>query len=61
MNKRNFIKNISIMGIGITTVNPIGEWVKKYEAALPAQLAEDEIFWQGIRKEFRLKTGLYQS
>ncbi len=43
------------MGIGITAGNHIEEWVKKYEAALPAQLAEDEIFWQGIRKGFRIK------
>lgn len=55
MDKRTFIKNISIMGIGITAGKPLDEWVKKYEVALPGQLADDEIFWKGIRKGYRIK------
>ena len=55
MDKRTFIKNISIMGIGITAGNHLDEWVKKYEVALPGQLADNEIFWEGIRKGYRIK------
>ena len=43
------------MGIGITAGNHLDEWVKKYEVALPGQLADNEIFWEGIRKGYRIK------
>ncbi len=31
-------------------------FLKKYEKMMPAQLASDETFWQGIREGYRLKT-----
>jgi selenocysteine lyase/cysteine desulfurase len=54
MDKRTFIKNISLLGI-TPGFNHIDKWVKKYEHVMPAQLASDEAFWEGIRKGYRLK------
>ncbi|MBK7433041.1 MAG: aminotransferase class V-fold PLP-dependent enzyme [Chitinophagaceae bacterium] len=54
MDKRNFIKNISLLG-AIPAFGSIDKWVKKYEHIAPAQLASDEDFWAGIRKGYRLK------
>lgn len=54
MDKRTFIKNISLLGI-TPGFNHIDKWIKKYEHVLPAELASDEAFWEGIRKSYRLK------
>ncbi len=54
MDKRTFIKNISLLG-AIPAFSHIDKWVKKYEHVMPADLASDEGFWEGIRKDFRLK------
>ncbi len=54
MDKRTFIKNISLFG-ATPMLGNIDNWIKKYEQLLPGQLAADEIFWQGIRKGYRLK------
>ena len=56
MNKRTFIKNISLFA-AVPAFGNIDKWIKKYEHLMPEQLASDEIFWQGIRKGFRLKPG----
>jgi len=55
MDKRTFIKNISMLGIGIPMMDHLDKWITKYERTDPGQLATDEIFWEGIRKGFRLK------
>ncbi len=57
MNKRSFVKNFSMLGIaGVPGINQLDKWLKHYEQASPAILASDEIFWEGIRKGFRIKT-----
>ena len=55
MDKRTFIKNISMLGIGIPMMDHLDKWITKYERTDPVLLATDEIFWEGIRKGFRLK------
>lgn len=54
MDKRTFIKNISLLSATPAFGN-IDKWLKKYEDIIPAELATDEIFWEGIRKGYRLK------
>jgi selenocysteine lyase/cysteine desulfurase len=54
MDKRSFIKNISLLGITPAFAH-IDKWVAKYKHILPETLAADEDFWEGIRKGFRLK------
>jgi len=54
MNKRSFIKNISLLGV-TPAFNHLDKWVTKYEHILPETLAADEDFWKGIRKGYRLK------
>src|SRR5258705_4723734 len=55
MDKRTFIKNISLLGVGMPVMGHLDKWISKYEKMDPEQLAGDEIFWEGIRKGFRLK------
>lgn len=55
MDKRTFIKNISVFGAGLQVMNHLDKWISKYESISAGQLAEDEIFWEGIRKGYRLK------
>jgi selenocysteine lyase/cysteine desulfurase len=55
MDKRTFIKNISMLGVGMPLMDHFDKWISKYEKIDPEQLAGDEIFWEGIRKGFRLK------
>lgn len=54
MDKRTFIKNISLLGI-TPAFGSIDKWLAKFEGILPEALAADEVFWQGIRKGYRLK------
>ena len=54
MNKRTFIKNISLLGV-TPAFSHIDKWISEYEHTMPADLASDEIFWEGIRKGYRLK------
>lgn len=54
MDKRTFIKNISLLGITPAFEN-IDKWLTKFKDILPDELASDEIFWEGIRKGYRLK------
>ncbi|MFZ1261986.1 MAG: aminotransferase class V-fold PLP-dependent enzyme [Chitinophagaceae bacterium] len=54
MDKRTFIKNISLLGV-VPAFGNIDKWIAKYEDRLPGELASDETFWEGIRKGYRLK------
>jgi selenocysteine lyase/cysteine desulfurase len=54
MDKRSFIKNISLLGI-TPAFSHLDKWVAKYEHIQPGSLAADEDFWEGIRKGYRLK------
>ena len=55
MNKRTFLKNISLFA-AVPAFGNLDKLIKKYEHVLPEQLALDESFWEGIRKGFRLKS-----
>ena len=56
MNKRTFIKGLAIAGISSPfSAKAMEDWIKKIEDTPALDLAEDEIFWQGIRKGYRLK------
>jgi len=54
MDKRSFIKNVSLLGI-TPVFDKLDKWLKKYEQIQPEVLASDEDFWEGIRKGYRLK------
>ena len=54
MDKRTFIKNMSLFA-AVPAFSNIDKWVKEYEHMKPEELAADEIFWEGIRKGYRLK------
>jgi len=57
MNKRTFIKGLAIAGISSPfSTKAMEGWIKKFEDIPALDLAEDEIFWQGIRKGYRLKS-----
>jgi selenocysteine lyase/cysteine desulfurase len=55
MNKRTFIKNISIMGMGIPVADQLENLIEQYEHLSPTALAEDEKFWEGVRGGYKLK------
>jgi selenocysteine lyase/cysteine desulfurase len=55
MNKRYFIKNISIMGMGIPAAGQLEKLIEQYEHLSPSALAEDEKFWEGVRGGYKLK------
>jgi selenocysteine lyase/cysteine desulfurase len=56
MNKRTFIKGLAIAGISSPfSAKAMEDWIKKFENIPALNLAEDEGFWQGIRKGYRLK------
>lgn len=54
MDKRTFLKNISLLGV-TPAFSQIDKWVAKYEHIMPETLAANEDFWEGIRKGYRLK------
>lgn len=56
MNKRRFLKQVSLAGLaGLSGLDALSAWTKKYESFSPDQLANDEGFWEGVRKGYRLK------
>lgn len=56
MNKRTFLKNFSLLGVaGLPAMKELDKWVAQYENTDPRQMANDETFWAGIRKGFKIK------
>ena len=56
MDKRTFIKNISLLGItGLPGVSNLDNWISKFEQFSPDHLADDETFWAGVRGGYKLK------
>jgi selenocysteine lyase/cysteine desulfurase len=56
MNKRTFLKNISLLGFtGLPAINHLEQLISKYKHILPEKIATDEIFWEEVRKGFKLK------
>ena len=56
MNKREFLKSMASASIGGAAIsaNPL-EWIEKFGAVSPTELASDEEFWNGIKKNYRIK------
>jgi len=56
MDKRSFLKSLSLIGLGSATpAFSLDRWISKHEHVSPGLLAADEDFWEGIRKGYRLK------
>ena len=56
MKKRTFLKSLTLAGLSSPfSAKAMEDWVKQFEAISPLDLADDEVFWQGIRKGYRLK------
>ena len=56
MNKRGFIKSLSLAGLGATMhLDALASWLKQGQDQSAEALAEDTDFWEGIRSFYRLK------
>jgi len=56
MDKRTFLKNAGLVGLGgMLSLDSIGELVRSVAAMPSTELAGDEDFWATIRKGYRLK------
>jgi selenocysteine lyase/cysteine desulfurase len=56
MDKRTFLKNAGLIGLGgMLSIDSIAELVKGVSAVPPGKLAVDEDFWATIRKGYKLK------
>lgn len=56
MNKRTFLKSTAALGLaGLTPLESLSHWIEKHAISSVTQLAKDEVFWEGIRKGYRLK------
>ena len=56
MDKRTFLKNTAALGLaGLAPFEALSNWVAKHAHISADVLAEDEVFWEGIRKGYRLK------
>ena len=56
MEKRTFLKGLSLLGLGAATpAFSLDHWMKNFDSVSPGALASEEEFWQGIRKGYRLK------
>ncbi len=56
MDKRAFLKNAGLIGIGsMLSIEAIADLIKDVSPVSPAELAMDEDFWATLRKGYRLK------
>jgi selenocysteine lyase/cysteine desulfurase len=56
MNKRTFLKNSALLGLGgLVSFRSIGKIVEAVEHLPPAQVARDEDFWTAVRGDYQLK------
>jgi selenocysteine lyase/cysteine desulfurase len=56
MDKRTFLRNAGLLGIGgMLSLDNLAELVKSVSAVSPAELAGEEDFWATIRKGYKLK------
>ncbi len=56
MDKRTFLKSTAILGLaGLTPFDALSNWIEQFSHVSPTALAEDEVFWKGIRQGYRLK------
>ena len=56
MNKRAFLKSIAVLSAaGVTSANAMDKWIDDVAHISSEKLAEDETFWEGVRKGYNLK------
>jgi selenocysteine lyase/cysteine desulfurase len=55
MDKREFLKGIASIGAGTAMSGSLEDWIRKFSSISAEHLAEDENFWIGIRKKYRIK------
>ena len=56
MDKRTFIKNTGMVGLGsILNFDGLSDLVRSVSAISPAELAGDEDFWASVRKGYKIK------
>jgi selenocysteine lyase/cysteine desulfurase len=56
MDKRSFLKNAGLLGLGgMLSLDTLAEFVKSVSAVPSVELAKDEDFWATIRKGYKLK------
>ncbi len=58
MDKREFLKNLTLLGIGassLPTFDSLAESLSQVSHLTPDELAKDEDFWAGIRDGYKLK------
>ena len=58
MDKRSFLKNLTLLGLGAGSINQVsamGPWLEKVKHLSAGEVADDEAFWAGIRSGYKLK------
>jgi len=56
MNKRTFLKNSAMLSMaGLVPFSSLDQWLEKFTHRTSDELAKDEMFWEGIRKEYKIK------
>jgi selenocysteine lyase/cysteine desulfurase len=56
MDKRTFLKNSVMLSVaGLTPFSTLDRWLDKFADRSADSLADDESFWEGIRKDYKLK------
>ncbi len=56
MDKRSFIKSLTLAGIGTPSFKgTVEEWIQSFTCNSAIELASDESFWEGIRAYYQLK------
>lgn len=57
MNKREFLKSLSIAGVGLPfSLSALEKTISKFESIQPTELASNENFWTEIRAGYKLKS-----
>lgn len=57
MDKRTFLKSTAALGLAsLVPFESLSNWIKQHKNNSAIELEEDEFFWEGIRKGYRLKS-----
>jgi selenocysteine lyase/cysteine desulfurase len=56
MDKREFLRSIATLSIGsVSTFTPLKDWINEFSSYPSRSLAENELFWAGVRRGYKLK------
>jgi selenocysteine lyase/cysteine desulfurase len=56
MDKREFLKSMATLSVGsASALTPLNDWIKAFSSYSSKSLAEDELFWEGVRRGYKLK------